>query len=228
MTDMQQPTGQPTGEHDNSGWVILGVILVIAGFFLGAHNLGLIPWQLRETWQWFGRARGGIGVLLVGIALIIWAQSGRRISMPHTSGKLMRSRSDKWVSGVLGGLGAHFGVDSTILRLAFIALVVLFDIGGLVIAYIVMAIVVPLEPHQAVQAPTAPVAYAPPAPPVPVAPPVPAPAPEPTVPAPAPTDPPVATPGADQAQSLASASAADPAVPAEPAQPAPPAPPVSG
>lgn len=162
MTDMQQPTGQPTGEHDNSGWVILGVILVIAGFFLGAQNLGFIPWQLRETWQWFGRARGGIGVLLVGVALIVWAQSGRRISMPRTSGKLMRSRSDKWVSGVLGGLGTHFGVDPTILRLAFIALVVLFDIGGLVIAYIVMAIVVPLEPHQGAQVPAAPVAYAPP------------------------------------------------------------------
>lgn len=156
MTDTQQPGGQPTGEHDNSGWVILGVILVVAGFFLGAHNLGFIPWQLTETWQWFGRARGGIGVLLVGIALIVWAQSGRRISLPKTTGRLMRSRSDKWVSGVLGGLSTHFGVDPTILRLAFIALVVLFDIGGLIIAYIVMAIVVPLEPQQAVPAPPAP------------------------------------------------------------------------
>lgn len=212
MTDMQQPTGQPTGEHDNSGWVILGVILVIAGFFLGAQNLGFIPWQIRETWQWFGRARGGIGVLLVGVALIVWAQSGRRISMPRTSGKLMRSRSDKWVSGVLGGLGTHFGVDPTILRLAFIALVVLFDIGGLVIAYIVMAIVVPLEPHQGAQVPAAPVAYAPPVPPAPVAPPAPVPAPAPEPSAPAHATPP----------------ASDPAVPAEPTQPAPPAPPVSG
>ncbi|MHB1016659.1 MAG: PspC domain-containing protein [Coriobacteriia bacterium] len=165
MTDTNLTGGKPTGEHDNSGWVILGVILVVAGFFLGAHNLGLIPWQMTEAWRWFGRARGGVGVLLVGIALIVWAQSGRRISMPRTSGKLLRSRSDKWVAGVLGGLGAHFGVDSTILRLAFIALVVLFDIGGLVVAYIIMAIVVPLEPQQVAVAPAPPAVYTPAAPP---------------------------------------------------------------
>lgn len=165
MTDMHQSGGQPTGEHDNSGWIILGVILVVVGFFLGAHNLGLVPWQLAEVWRWFGRARGGVGVLLLGIALIVWAQSGRRLTMPRTTGTLTRSRSEKWVAGVLGGLGRYFGVDVTILRLAFIALVVLFDFGGLVVAYLVMAIVVPLEPSPAS------VESAPPAGPVPPAPP---------------------------------------------------------
>lgn len=180
MTETNQPGGQPAGEHDNSGWIIIGVILVVVGFFLGAQSLGLVPRQMAEAWRWFGRARGGIGVLLLGIALIVWAQSGRRISMPRTSGKLVRSRSDKWIAGVLGGLARYFGVDSTILRLAFIALIVLFDVGGLVVAYIIMAIVVPLE-SQPVQVPPAPSpAYAPQAPAAPVAPAAPA---EPTVPA---------------------------------------------
>ena len=35
----------------------------------------------------------------------------------------------------------------TLLRLAFIALVVLFDVGALVVVYIVMAIVVPVRPE---------------------------------------------------------------------------------
>lgn len=203
MTDTNLTGGKPTGEHDNSGWVILGVILVVAGFFLGAHNLGLIPWQMTEAWRWFGRARGGVGVLLVGIALIVWAQSGRRISMPRTSGKLLRSRSDKWVAGVLGGLGAHFGVDSTILRLAFIALVVLFDIGGLVVAYIIMAIVVPLEPQQVAAAPAPPAVYAPAPPPAPV-----------------PSVEPVAATPAPQVEPVP--PAVEPAPPVEPASPAPP------
>lgn len=164
MTDMHQPGGQPTGDHDNSGWIILGVILVVTGFFLGARSLGLIPWQLTTAWQWFGRARGGVGVVLLGIALIVWAQSGRRISMPRMSGKLMRSRSDKWIAGVLGGLARYFGIDSTILRLAFIGLVTLFDFGGLIVAYLVMAIVVPLELQQPSAPVAAPAAYAPPAP----------------------------------------------------------------
>ncbi len=145
MTDMHQSGGQPAGEHDNSGWIILGVILVVAGFFLGARNLGLIPWQLTEVWRWFGRARSGVGVVLVGVALIVWAQSGRRVTMPRLGGKLTRTRSDKWVAGVLGGLARYFGLDVTIVRLAFIGLVTLLDFGGLIVAYIVMAIVVPLE-----------------------------------------------------------------------------------
>lgn len=181
MAETNQSGGQPTGEHDNSGWVIIGAILVVAGFFLGAHNLGLVPWQFTEAWRWFGRARGGIGVLLLGVALIVWAQSGRRVSMPRTHGKLTRSRSDKWVAGVLGGLAHYFGMDVTILRLAFIALVVLFDIGGLLIAYLVMAIVVPLEPQQPTASGAAPAAPAAPAP-APVAPPAPAAPPAPVTP----------------------------------------------
>lgn len=200
MTDMNPTGGQPTGEHDNSGWIILGVILVVAGFFLGANNLGIIPWQMTEAWRWFGRARGGVGVLLVGIALIVWAQSGRRISMPRTSGKLLRSRSDKWIAGVLGGLGTHFGVDPTILRLAFIALVVLFDIGGLVIAYIIMAIVVPLEPERVNAQPAPPAVYAP------APPPAPAPSVEPVATAPAPPIEPAPA-------AVESAPSADPAPP---------------
>ncbi|HHJ98886.1 MAG TPA: PspC domain-containing protein [Actinobacteria bacterium] len=98
----------------------------------------------------------------------MWAQSGRRIEIKRTGGKLTRSRSEKWIAGVLGGLSQYFGVDVTLLRLAFIGLVVLLDVGGLILAYIVMAIVVPLEPE-----PTAPQVAAPPVPQQPVAPPAP-------------------------------------------------------
>ncbi len=220
MTDTQHSGGSPTGDHDNSGWIILGAILVVAGFFLGAHNLGLIPWQLAETWRWFGRARGGVGVILLGIALIIWAQSGRRISMPRRGGKLVRSRSEKWIAGVLGGLSTYFGVDVTLLRLAFIALVVLFDFGGLIIAYIVMAIVVPLEPREAAPAAT-------PAQPAqwptgaPAAPPVAPPAPAPAAP---PVEPPVAVaetvPAVEAPPAPAVEAAPEAAPPAEPAAPA--------
>ena len=55
------------------------------------------------------------------------------------------SRTDKWVAGVLGGLGQYLGIDPVLLRLAFIVLV-LAGWGALVVAYIIMAIVVPREP----------------------------------------------------------------------------------
>ena len=55
--------------------------------------------------------------------------------------RLLRSRSDKMVAGVAGGLGRYFGVDPVIFRIAF-GVSVFF--GGLgVLAYIALAIFVP-------------------------------------------------------------------------------------
>lgn len=68
------------------------------------------------------------------------------------------------VAGVLGGLGEYFSIDPTLLRLAFVALVLLTN-GPFVIAYIVMAIVVPQAPELAASAPSVPMT--PPAPPAP-------------------------------------------------------------
>lgn len=57
--------------------------------------------------------------------------------------KLYRSRTDRKIWGVCGGLAKYFNIDPTIVRV--IAVVSIFVTGVSVIAYIVMAIVVPLE-----------------------------------------------------------------------------------
>ncbi len=57
--------------------------------------------------------------------------------------KLYRSRSDKMISGVCGGLARYFDIDSTIIRV--IAILLGFAGGVGVIAYIILAIVMPLE-----------------------------------------------------------------------------------
>ncbi|MCR4324778.1 MAG: PspC domain-containing protein [Candidatus Curtissbacteria bacterium] len=57
--------------------------------------------------------------------------------------KLYRSRKDKVFAGVLGGLGEYFDVDPTILRLAFVALVILTGIFPGVILYIISVFIVP-------------------------------------------------------------------------------------
>jgi phage shock protein PspC (stress-responsive transcriptional regulator) len=146
VTDSQQQAGGSPGDRDSSGWVILGVVLIVAGFFLGARNFGLVPWVFDEAWGVVIKARYGIGVVLLGVLLIVWAQSGHRFTAPRSGAKLHRSREDKWLAGVLAGLGDYLSVDPTLLRLAFIALVVLFDMGALVAAYIIMAIIVPQAP----------------------------------------------------------------------------------
>jgi phage shock protein C len=58
--------------------------------------------------------------------------------------KLYRSRTNKQVAGVCGGLSAYFNVDVTLMRVLFILLGILGLAG--VILYIAMWIIVPVEP----------------------------------------------------------------------------------
>lgn len=59
--------------------------------------------------------------------------------------KLYRSNTDKMIAGVCGGLANYFGVDSTLIRLVF-ALLVFFGVGSGLVLYVILAIVMPLEP----------------------------------------------------------------------------------
>ena len=59
--------------------------------------------------------------------------------------KLYKSRTDKKLCGVCGGLANYFEIDSTVVRLLW----VLFTIfgGAGILAYIIAALVMPNEPE---------------------------------------------------------------------------------
>lgn len=66
--------------------------------------------------------------------------------------RFLRSRDDRVVAGVAGGLGRYFDIDPVIVRIAF-AITILF--GGLgVVAYIAAALFVPSDDGTGVAAPT--------------------------------------------------------------------------
>ena len=56
--------------------------------------------------------------------------------------KLYRSRKDRMLFGVCGGLGKFFGIDPTIIRIIF---VLLAFTGFGILAYIIIAVIAPLE-----------------------------------------------------------------------------------
>ena len=58
--------------------------------------------------------------------------------------RLYRSRSDRMIWGVCGGLAKYFDIDPTIVRV--LAVLSIFISGFGILAYIILAIVVPLEP----------------------------------------------------------------------------------
>jgi phage shock protein C len=57
--------------------------------------------------------------------------------------RLYRSRRDRLVGGVCGGLGAYFGIDPVIVRLVFVAATIWGGMGFLV--YLVLWIIIPPE-----------------------------------------------------------------------------------
>ena len=57
--------------------------------------------------------------------------------------KLYRSRSQRMMLGVCGGIAEYFNMDATIVRLVFAALSIFC--GGGILAYIVAAILIPEE-----------------------------------------------------------------------------------
>ncbi len=60
--------------------------------------------------------------------------------------KLYRSRTDKKICGVLGGLAVYLNIDPTILRIVYV-LLSLFVLGCPIVIYIIAALVIPEEPE---------------------------------------------------------------------------------
>ena len=60
--------------------------------------------------------------------------------------RLYRSRTDKIVAGVCGGMGEYFNIDPVWIRIIFVLLTILDGIGLLI--YIIAWVLMPLNPNQ--------------------------------------------------------------------------------
>ncbi len=60
--------------------------------------------------------------------------------------RLYRSRKNKVIFGLVGGLAQYFNIDASLLRVLWLIFTFL-GIGGLFIVYIIAYFVVPLEPE---------------------------------------------------------------------------------
>jgi phage shock protein C len=63
----------------------------------------------------------------------------------HMAKKFYRSKKDRVIGGVCGGMAEYFDIDPIIVRL--IALSLVLSAGGGIIAYLIAWIAVPLEPE---------------------------------------------------------------------------------
>ena len=61
-----------------------------------------------------------------------------------TPKRLLRSRDDRWFTGVCGGIAEYAGVDANLVRLV-VVLGTLFGFGSLLVAYLVAWLLMPEE-----------------------------------------------------------------------------------
>jgi len=59
--------------------------------------------------------------------------------------RLYRSRTDRMIAGVCGGIAHYFNIDATVVRLFAVLGLVLM--GGTFWAYIIMMLIIPEEPE---------------------------------------------------------------------------------
>jgi phage shock protein C len=59
--------------------------------------------------------------------------------------RLTRSRTERWVGGVCGGIGNYFDLDPTVIRVAFVLLALI--LGGGLLIYLILWLIIPLEPE---------------------------------------------------------------------------------
>jgi phage shock protein C len=133
-----------------------GIVLVLIGGFILLLNLGLIA---DFSW-WSFSHRFVFPALLITIGAVLVLSYSRRSTIQsgdipegHTGGaaapvpvvkELRKSKTDKKLFGVCGGLAKYFNIDSTFVRIIYI-LLVLASFGWALLLYIIMGIVIPEE-----------------------------------------------------------------------------------
>lgn len=60
--------------------------------------------------------------------------------------RLYRSREDRMISGVCGGMGEVYGIDPTLLRLGLVLVGLATAILPMLVVYILATIIIPLRP----------------------------------------------------------------------------------
>lgn len=61
--------------------------------------------------------------------------------------KLLRSRKNRMIAGICGGMADYFGIDATLVRIGFVIISLLP--GPSIIFYLLAWIIIPLEPENA-------------------------------------------------------------------------------
>jgi len=159
----ESPSAEDPGREARSvdGAKVVGIVLIVIALIwiggrFGFDSMFIVPWG------WVGP----LALVALGIALLLRpaaqeaadkaeeteekAEAKAEATEPGVEtelpGKkpLRRSRTDRVLFGVCGGIGKHMGIDSTLVRLVF-AMLTIFSAGLVIIVYLLLGLVLSEE-----------------------------------------------------------------------------------
>ena len=130
-----------------NGALALGVLVILVGLLLLLNSLGWLPVGLGQLWRLFWRLFWPLALIGLGLLVLLgafWGDKGwwRDVRLPQAGSVLTRSRANRMVAGVCGGLAEYLHMDPSLVRIIW-AIGTLATMGTGILAYIVAAIVLP-------------------------------------------------------------------------------------
>lgn len=151
------------GEAPSRARMLAGIILLVAGFVwvTGSLPLPRLDFLNLEIWNdlpWRGFwSREPLGLSLIpAVVAVLFIVTGLYLIFLYARQArddlwnprwIRRSREDRRIAGVCGGIARHFQLDPTLVRLGWIFGTIFAHVG--VLLYLVLAIVLPLAPDAA-------------------------------------------------------------------------------
>ncbi len=145
----QLPSESKAARDRTMFWAVL---LIVLGILLLLRQMGLF--RLFHFWDIPWSSIWAIFLIALGVLLIFAAQKKDRpeeedslaSKIPEID-KIYRSRTNRMIAGVCGGLAEYFKIDPSIVRLLWI-LATLFSVGLGILVYIILIFVFPEEPDE--------------------------------------------------------------------------------
>jgi len=124
-----------------------GVVLVVLGIFFLLNRFDFFYFRFYNPWSYTWRYVWPLIIVAFGIFLIVkkpFVGGKKTAAKAVVKRKLMRSKKDRMLSGICGGMGEYFNLDSSLVRIGWVLLAIVS--GGLaVLAYIVLIFIIPEE-----------------------------------------------------------------------------------
>ncbi len=138
----ERGTAAPAAKLIGFGLLFLGIL-----FFFRTFDTKVLDPTVLAFWKI--QALGPL-VLLAGGAFLVWPRI--RGFLGSRGRRPTRSLTDRVLSGVAGGIAREWGVDTNVVRLAFVGLASL-TFGLVVLVYLLLVLVLPEDPVGATAAP---------------------------------------------------------------------------